>query len=1589
MVTFVGTSNTMVDTTTGRIQTKGIQHNSNVITDVSGPHGRGVATLKKYPEMIFEDEKVDRNDTTNTYTQAGYTISTDSVYGDRQVYKAFSTKGGELTTTAHIWSSEDVGGNGYVLATGDPISGVTFQDENGTSYTGHYIKLELPKKIKLNSISFKSQKSTYNSTNNDKRPTSGTFLGSNDGTNWVLLKTFNEGQLSWSGGLVPGATTEYLYSTTLNNIVSDGYFSYILFVIETIGNNNEYGPTEVRDLKYYGYEEDPPAGDHSVDTTFKSRFNNPQTTGVQVLVDGATGLGTNQISGGPDPSGNQSTYVTDGKYWTLNGTLTSNLAVEANTFLEGDQPHAVSVWFNSSNLEANVSNTCVFSIASEEKLDSVNLKLQSNTWHNLTYAYQGEGGSRVTYLDGRKVAEDQAEDTFGEYPPFAMTGYSQGGYVVSSNFENTTEARKPYNAFNAVGTGNRWQVDSGYSTSSPFLAVALNGSLPSFTDTNGTAHAGHWLKLELPHKLRLNRFKTTHFVHPQYHLKSYVILGSNDDVNWTLLHSEDDANLAAGASNGTHDTGISGVTESFKYLKLLVKSKANGSSATLMVEQAIFYGHRENDLVRLPDPTNVLKYPHIAMTGPAQRGYVASASSFYNSGTEPEHGFDGVLTSTGLDHTWESGPRTGSGSGRYTAGSTFNTSYLNEVPPLGEGGFQTTESSNTWTGEWLQIELPHSINTTKYVFGNADGNSQWNDRIPTSGVILGSTNGSTWNLVHQFSSTLKDQTLTISHTGYYKYFRLVGITVGGTQTIMLIPEWELYGTEEASQVPIQIGGGNIDKVANFRVYDKFIGEDQALEIWNAQKDEFGRAKPQMVLQQGKLGIGTDAPQGSLSVADEPHNLEEFPPRGMTGYKTYFEGHGEFCASVSSSESNNRIGWRAFDKLRHPEPAGWGSNGGYTWNTGVYTGSAQLYSSGPLGEWIRLESPYGITVSHIIIDIFQVGNRGPQGIQIVGSNNGVDWYVLVDNESPTYTGWPSYESGSARVNVNSTTAYKYHAMIARSKTFGKPGNDSGNNQLLIRHLKFFGTREQGQSVLHDGQLTLTKNLTVPRIGPALDADDTPRRDRLVVEYNTSTNPTFEGAVRDTSGRGNDGVFYGGASYDATDKALVFDGTDDNLKNTLNNSEMRTLSISGWIKNADSNTLLELDGGAATSKHVKINVVSGSAPGTGLFIALADGTYMFANNSLTPDTWNHFVFVLNNGPAGSALSSINHQLYINGVIEFGRGGNAFNGGATANDTTVIDPNATLCIGSTEAGSGYHDGSISNFKLYDVALTAEEVKTLYDMGRTGSVTNPQPLHISGPVNVMGDIRYITSRPLALPTMWDHMANGNCAKGVYPIVGRNGGDTIYHVYCEPDWAGGGWMCMAQFAKNGYQVKGHPTNGDLDIFTKGLGDSKNIRWNNTFAVPLNILSLDGNGYDLDVMIVALGGGYAGRYEGGMRVGSIWRGHQLSVAFNPGTSSYPGASGLASSSDGYSFTTRTPVTNQNYDMINSGGWFYSCAANFNYNGSYNDQGLSDGGYILHQGNTNNVGSIYGAYHSDTGVAYNSQGNSEFACVRIFVRPSVY
>jgi hypothetical protein len=1210
---------------------------SNVVVEHKGPHSRDpkAVPLKKYPEIVFDDtSKMDMGEGgTNglLFKQAGYTITASSTHptNDRGPYRAFN---GDHTT-------------GWICASSSwNFTTNAYQGGRGIGgYSGEWIKLELPQKIKVKTMYIEAD------LNSGRRPLTGKLLGSDDDSIWVIIKDMTN---------IPNQDRNTL------DISSTVAYKYIAFLTETIPSGND--TVWIDEIEYYGYEEDPPTGDTSVDTTFTSIMNTPQTTGANVYVDGSLGETlTNRVTG-PTPTGTSATYDSTGKYWELNGTLTSNIAVEANTFLEGDQPHSVSVWFNSSNLEANVSNTCVFSVSDQEKLDSQNLDLQSNTWHNLTYAYQGEGGSRVTYLDGRKVAEDQAEDTFGDYPPFAMTGYSQGGYVVSASSEGLSPDFLAWYAFDALGTNNNsWTPGSTYSSGTPATYPGPE-RLPGVDTSGATIPLGEWLKLQLPYKLVLSslRFNSRSTTQSP---KDFKIYGSNDDYNWDLLLTGvgTGANPNANLSDTVRgDEFAVNATKGYKYLAMSVQTVIG--NAYVHIADLKYYGHRENDLVRLPDPANVLKYPHIAMTGPAQRGYVVSASDITSDAPE-WYAFDGVSSTR-----WR-----GSG-GQYTNGDANST-------------VQLSSSSSTPNGSWIKVEFPHKLKINKMRISGATTQS------PKDGELWASNNDSDWTQIFTFSNmangsagNFTDFNFTPLSSDYFKYFALIVTKTGATnETLTSIYELEYYGTGVDS-IPIQIGGGNIDKVANFRVYDKFVGEDQALEIWDAQKDVFREVKNSMTLHKGRLGIGTTEPEGRLAVLDEPHNLEEFPPRAMTAEETYMEGHGVFKVSASSVIATNYEGWRVFDEYTN-------SNGTND-PSGRWTAANNTSTIGSLtGKWVKLELPYRVNFSKI--GIFPPSYSGgsaqcPTGFSIIVSNDDETWTTIKTLSNYTWT-----EFAYNYITFENDGYFKYIAVVATT--------NGGNPNTSFQELKYFGTREQGQSVLHDGQLTLTKNLNVPRIGPALDADDTPRRDRLVVEYNTSTNPTFEGAVRDTSGRGNDGMFNGTASYDAMEKSLTSSGTTGEIRiGNLPTTTITQLSLSFWI-NPSGNAPIFYHGYEDLGRRISFSVDTG---GTGLFFAISSN-YIRNTACLTVGRWQHVSVVFLGGSIGTSLSdgSAVYKLYIDGADK-GWNGGLFNAG-----TLQLENGHPLVLMNGKDGtSGTGAIKLSNFKYHDVALTAQEVKTLYDMGR-----------------------------------------------------------------------------------------------------------------------------------------------------------------------------------------------------------------------------------------------------------------------------------
>jgi hypothetical protein len=1382
----------------------------NTVVDQTGPHARGPVPLRKYPEVAL----------TSNVGVGGYVASSSVSTLEVNFWNVFNggVSGNEGWVVGNYYSS---------TAPGAATSSATLF--NGRR--GEYLDLTLPNAIKVDYFVIKSRQGANGGAYiPEDAPGEGYLYGSNDGTNWTEIKYFSG--LTYGGMSVNASRSEII------QVNSTSFYKYLrLQATHRAGQRSTDQFLSIGELEYYGYEEtsDP---DTSVDTKITSQFNLPDTTGVKLYIDGDKGSTATDFSGeGHTLTENNATYDSAEKAWSFSSLSTSNVTMSTGDFaMEGTHPHSVSLWFNAANVSSNATLFHVGTATGEGDAKTAisltetghlgwidggdNQFLSANTWHNLVYATQGGGGVRTCYLDGRKLGDVSVQDTFGKYPPFAMTGYSEYGYTVSTSLDISTG--QAWEAFDGIEDNyqNAWQGDgSTYSTTTRLHTG------DETTTVSGIGYLGDWIQMEFPHKMYLSYIDILPMV--TYGVERMpgiaIFAGSNDATTWALIRSITKNDHTA----GNYSNYILNSDTCYKYIRIIWNELTTAGSTDSYRNRAAaqeikYYGHKENDTTRFPVSSTVLKYPHVAMTGPAQRGYVATASSVYatTDGTNREayKAFDESTNYTNPNR-WICEDGKYNTSGVYTGSESH-----------------TDVDGNVENGEWLKIQLPRKVTVDHFNVRS----------YPTSGsqtlinyAILGSNDDSTWYQVHKrtgsSSGTTDDTDITPSGTyssSPYKIFLFIWHDkVANANQHVSLSELSIYGTEEDLDVVARVGEGLDGKVANFRVYDKYLHEEQALELWDAQKDQFGRAESSVVVHKGRLGVGTTEPEGRFAVLDEPGDMEEFPPRAMTDYETYMDGHGVFKVSASSDgEAPSYTIWKAFDKTVNG--VGWhDQNVPYT--DGVYSGTRSL--DGISGEWITLKLPYTINLKSVAIaprSGDSLSQRSAGSGVILGSNDEVNWDQLHSFSDLTAT---DYEF----TNINNIIAPGYYKTIAIVVTelVGKPPTININS-LNISEIKFFGTRERGQSTLHDGQLTLTKNLTVPRIGPALDADDTPRRDRLVVEYNTSTNPTANSTVKDTSGRGVDGLMYNGASYDATEKALVFDGSNDYIKtNNIGNPAGGWVhSFSAWFKldNAPSGEhLFQIGNGLTSGSFSPGNSYSGfnfTATNTLWYFYSNDYTFDFVPS---PGIWYHIVGIY---PGGSAAS---RTLYVNGVKQ------SVKSGTTPGTLTWdVEANSDLAIGAdwsrhdtgygtpVEGQSHWMEGYIANFKLYDVALTPDEVKRLYDMGRLGNVI-AQPVHIAAPLQV--------EKTLRVPI-------DGTTPGTTGMVRFNTSLEKLQVHNGTTWitvgntsATGGTVTNA----DGYTIHTFTTSDDFVVYSGG---------------------------DVEYLIVAGGGGGGTRHQGGGGAGGMLTG---------------------------------------------------------------------------------------------------------------------
>jgi len=351
-------------------------------------------------------------------------------------------------------------------------------------------------------------------------------------------------------------------------------------------------------------------------------------------------------------------------------------------------------------------------------------------------------------------------------------------------------------------------------------------------------------------------------------------------------------------------------------------------------------------------------------------------------------------------------------------------------------------------------------------------------------------------------------------------------------------------------------------------------------------------------------------------------------------------------------------------------------------------NVQHHTGSALGEWIQLDMPYGILLKSVDIQSRVEPTRTteegfPKNVYLYGSTNNSTWSLIKNFTAPPKT------QNKAEIHnepVSVQVGYKHFALVTNNVYVGAANFPA----VGIGEIRYYGTR-------------LTANVPTGTDVVLHTTPNVPNTDFSNVYYDGQDYTSMPATVADKSGNGVTGTPSGGVGFDSTYKAFTFDGVDDQITATLTNPAGAWVhSVSMWFKvNSLSalNTLFSMNTalGANKTPHVVIHTNGNLSYG------FSSNDVSFGGpGTIVPNKWYHLIVTYS---GGSDISS--RKVFLNSV-ELG----FFAQAATAGTISALDAyaNSTLKIGTYPNGTNPFNGSIANFRLYNNALSADEIWELH---------------------------------------------------------------------------------------------------------------------------------------------------------------------------------------------------------------------------------------------------------------------------------------
>jgi hypothetical protein len=386
----------------------------------------------------------------------------------------------------------------------------------------------------------------------------------------------------------------------------------------------------------------------------------------------------------------------------------------------------------------------------------------------------------------------------------------------------------------------------------------------------------------------------------------------------------------------------------------------------------------------------------------------------------------------------------------------------------------------------------------------------------------------------------------------------------------------------------------------------------------------------------------------------------------------------YTIKASDEYNSDFVTSKAFTNTRLDDADTWISgSSAYNSTTKLpVTNSATTTKFGQDGSWLEIKLPNAIQLHYI--HVFSRNTHITERIDtadIWASNTGTDgdWVKLT-----TISFNADYTDTNPMVgNIDTWTYYQYFAI--QITKIGWAGTYTNVGEWELHGVPEYDPEAHGTDVIMR---------SVPNV---------PNTDWLEVYYDGQDYTSMPSTVTDKSGNGVTGTPNGGVGFDTEYKAFTFDGVDDYITSSdVGISGAQVLSMTGWLKTNSLGEVARFGIGTYTAARCMYFTVNNSVNSYYIVCNANNNTY---TGSFPANTWLHVTMIY----LGSNISNTTLLLYINGVLQIP------STGAPNTAALNLPSPCELRLGRGING-GYTSGSIANFRLFNRALSADEVWQLY---------------------------------------------------------------------------------------------------------------------------------------------------------------------------------------------------------------------------------------------------------------------------------------